>query len=221
MQYIEAINNALFNANSGISKLSDEILALDGMSGKKTRHFYNNLISNIPGARYLEIGMWKGSSLCSAMYGNKATIVAIDNWSEFEDPRKEFMSNLVKYSGLNQVEVIEKDCFDIDVNKLGKFNIYMYDGNHTEESHYKSLTHFIHCMDDVFIFIVDDWNWESVRNGTFRAIKDLQLTTLFQHEVRLTYDNSHTPMDMAHKTWWNGIYICVLQKPVSNNRNST
>lgn len=32
---------------------------MDGMSGIKTRHFYNNLL-NYYDARYLEIGTWKG-----------------------------------------------------------------------------------------------------------------------------------------------------------------
>jgi hypothetical protein len=55
---------------------------MKGYSGKKTRHFYNNLLS-IEDARYLEIGTWKGSTLYSAMYGNKAQITYIDNWSQF------------------------------------------------------------------------------------------------------------------------------------------
>ena len=37
------------------------------MTGIKTRHFYNNIL-NTDDARYLEIGAWKGSSICSAMY---------------------------------------------------------------------------------------------------------------------------------------------------------
>ena len=42
-------------------------------------------------ARYLEIGTWKGSSICSAMCNNKMTCVAIDNRSEFGGTKKEFL----------------------------------------------------------------------------------------------------------------------------------
>lgn len=88
----------------------------------------------------------------------------------------------------------------------------MYDGNHTEDSHYKALSHYYDCLDDIFIFIVDDWNWEYVRNGTYDAIQKLKLKVLYEKEVRLTWDNSHTPQPWARATWWNGIYITILQK---------
>jgi hypothetical protein len=87
--YKTLIDTAFKNAENDISKLTDDILSMEGMTGKKTRHFYNNLL-NTEDARYLEIGCWKGSSVCSAMYGNKAKIVCIDNWSEFEGPKTEF-----------------------------------------------------------------------------------------------------------------------------------
>ena len=64
--YINHVNKSFENAENNVSKLSSEILSLDGMTGNKTRHFYNNIL-NIDDARYLEIGTWKGSSLCSAM----------------------------------------------------------------------------------------------------------------------------------------------------------
>ena len=34
-------------------------------------------------ARYSEVGVWKGSTLCSAIYGNKVRALAADNWSGF------------------------------------------------------------------------------------------------------------------------------------------
>jgi hypothetical protein len=212
MEYIDSIKHALYNTHLDISKLDNDVLNMEGMTGRKTRHFYNNLLGIVPNPRYLEIGTWKGSSLCSAMYGNKANIVCIDNWSEFQGPKNEFIDNLEKYKGLNTVYVVEVDSWAVEVSKLPKFNIYLYDGAHKEEDHYKALMHYINCMDDIFIFIVDDWNWKNVRDGTFRAIKELNLETLYHHEIRLTNDDTHTPKDIAGKTWWNGIYICVLKK---------
>ena len=75
-KYKTLIETSLSNAENNISNISQEIIDLDGMSGTKTRHFYNNLL-NTDDARYLEIGVWKGSSTCSAMYKNKANVICI------------------------------------------------------------------------------------------------------------------------------------------------
>jgi hypothetical protein len=198
------IEYCLRKAEAGQSKITDEILHMDGMTGKMTRHFYNNLLDRVD-PRYLEIGTWKGSSTCSAMCGNKAKVVCIDNFSEFDGPRDEFHKNFNKYKGDNDATFIESDCFQVDVSKLPKFNIYMYDGFHLAESHYKALVHFYDCLDDIFIFIVDDWNWDYVREGTFSSFEKLGLKKLYEKEI-------FTPGNCTKNTWWNGIYIAILQK---------
>jgi len=78
--YKTLIETAFENAENCNSKITDDIIQMEGMSGTKTRHFYNNLL-NTEDARYLEIGTWKGSSVCSAMCNNQAKVVCIDNWS--------------------------------------------------------------------------------------------------------------------------------------------
>jgi Methyltransferase domain len=207
----QQVENAFEKAEKGESKLVDRILRMEGMTGKKTRHFYNNLL-DMEDARYLEIGTWKGSSVCSAMYRNKATVVCIDNWSEFGGPKNQFLINFNMNKGINNAQFIEKDCFKVDTSQLPRFNIYMYDGNHTSDSHYKALVHYYSCLDDIFIFIVDDWNWENVRTGTYKALNQLKLNILYEKEIRLTNDNSHTPEPLAKETWHNGMYVAILQK---------
>ena len=209
--YKTLVETAFQNAENNISKITNDIINMEGMSGIKTRHFYNNLL-NTENARYLEIGTWKGSSVCSAMCGNKATVVCIDNWSQFGGPKDEFLVNFEKFKGENDATFIENDCYKVDVSLLPKFNIYMYDGDHTNESHYNALLHYYNCLDDVFIFIVDDWNWEKVRNGTTKSIQKLNLKILYEKEIRLTWDDSHTPQPQASQTWHNGIYVAILQK---------
>ncbi len=210
-KYKKHITKSFENANENISNITDDIINMEGMTGKMTRHFYNNLL-NIDDARYLEIGTWKGSSVCSAMCNNKAKVVCIDNWSEFGGPKDEFLHNFEKFKGDNDAIFIESDCYKVDVSLLPKFNIYMYDGNHTEESHYRALLHYYNCLDDIFIFIVDDWNWRHVRDGTMHSISKLNLKILYEKEIRLTWDNSHSPGQLGKDTWWNGIYVAILQK---------
>ena len=209
--YKTLIETSFQNAENGISKITTDIINMDGMSGTKTRHFYNNLL-NSHDARYLEIGTWKGSSVCSAMCNNKAKVICIDNWSEFGGPKSEFLVNFEKFKGKNDATFIENDCYKVDVSVLPKFNIYMYDGNHSNDSHYMALLHYYDCLDDVFIFIVDDWNWDDVRDGTYKSIQQLQLKILYEKEIRLTWDNTHTVEQLAKDTWWNGLYVAILQK---------
>jgi hypothetical protein len=202
---------AFERAEQGLSKITQDIIAMEGMTGTKTRHFYNNLLNHTD-VRYLEIGTWKGSSVCSAMYGNCATITCIDNWSEFNGPKDIFLQNLHKYKGGNTTTYIENDCFAIDVATLPTFNIFMYDGNHSKHAHYKALTHYYNCLDDIFIYVVDDWNWQDVRDGTMESIADLGLEIIYEKEIRLTYDNSVTPEPLLSTGWWNGIYAAILKK---------
>lgn len=209
--YKQHIDAAFDAAKQKKSKITEDIIQMEGMTGTLTRHFYNNLL-NMEDARYLEIGTWKGSSVCSAMCGNKAQVVCIDNWSEFGGPKDDFIANFNRHKGENDARFIESDCFKVDITTLPKFNIYMYDGNHTHESHYNALLHYYNCLDDVFIFIVDDWNWQDVRDGTYKSMYKLGLKLLYEREIRLTWDNTHTPLDYARQTWHNGIYVAILQK---------
>ena len=186
------------------SNLTEEVLNMEGMSGKKTRHFYNNLCS-LEKARYLEIGSWKGSSTCSALCNNKLTCLCIDNWSEFGGPKEEFLQNFNKYKGTNDVQFLERNCWNIETSSIGRFNIYMYDGDHSEQSQYDALIRYYQALDDEFIFLVDDWNFNDVKVGTLRAMVDLKLNILFEKQI-------NTESDDPKNDWHNGIGIFVLEK---------
>ena len=122
-KYINLVKTSFKNAENNISKITNDIINMEGKSGIKTRHLYNNLL-NTDDARYLEIGTWKGSSVCSAMCGNKANVICIDNWSEFGGPKSEFLQNFEQFKGENNASFIEKDCYNVDISTLPKFNIY-------------------------------------------------------------------------------------------------
>jgi hypothetical protein len=222
LKYKNHLEKSIAKAEKLESKITNELLKIEGMTGKMTKHFYNNLLE-LEDSKYLEIGSYKGSSTCSALYRNKANVVCIDNWHDFflnelhnnvssTQPINEFLGNIQKYKGENNFSFYREDCFTIDVNKLGKFNIYLYDGCHKYESQYNALKYYINNMEDLFIYIVDDWNDEPVRKGTFDAIRDLNLKNVWNHEIRLTNNNKHTPPHIAESTWWNGVYICILEK---------
>lgn len=214
------IVNSIDKAEKNISKIDintpegKEILEYKGMTGIKTRHLYNNL-SSMSNIKYLEIGTWYGSSSISAMYKNTIRGTFIDNWSQFGGDSNVFRNTIEKFTTPPaSYKLIESDCWEVDTNTLGTFNVYLYDGGHTEEDHYKSLTYYINNMEHIFLFIVDDYNWPEVRDGTFKAIQDLKLKIIFRHEIFMSPDDlKNMPNHKGNDTWWNGCGIFVLQKP--------
>ena len=213
--YIDHLECSFIHADNYYSKLDPTVITMQGMTGLKTRHFYNNVCS-LKDCRYLEIGSWLGSSVCAAMWKNEAIVVCIDNFSQFNeggDIKKEFLKNTNACVGRNSFSFIEDDCFKVNLEPNTRFNIYMYDGEHSYQSQYVALSYFYKNMDDLFIYIVDDWNNEEVRRGTFDAIRDLNL--------RVWWSNSKmTEANGVQLTWWNGMYVAILEKGPSVSKTS-
>jgi hypothetical protein len=196
---------------------SQGIFSIDGMSGKKYRYFINTLIRNVPNARYMEVGSWAGSTLCSAINNNKVQALAIDNWSEFGGPKDKFTTNVQTFKTPEaDVWFIEGDFRQVDYSTIGKYNVYLFDGPHEEKDQHDGLAYALPAVENEFVFIVDDWNWERVRAGTFSAIQKCGLRVLFSTEVRTTLNNSAPPMtsfaDLKNTDWHNGYFIGVLAK---------
>lgn len=198
------------------SNLNNEIINMEGMSGIKTRHLINNICS-WEESKYLEIGCWKGSLTCSALYNNKLTCMAIDNWSEYGGPKEEFLENFNKYKGNNDATFLEKNCWKIEESSIGRFNIFIYDGDNNNDSHYNSLKKYFEAIDDEFIFLVRDWNLLDIQNQVDRVLKDLELITEFKSEFKTESDSD--------KDWYNGLGIFILSKkkpdPVEFKQSTT
>ncbi len=206
---IKFIQQCITDATKEVSKLAlpegDPILDIHGMSSDKNRHLLNNICS-LKNARYLEVGVWQGSTFISAGYKNILNMVAIDNWSQFDGPSDNFIENCKKYINNNKFKQYDQDAFSINPESLGKsFNIYFYDGDHSYDAQYKAFTHFNPILDNTFIAIVDDFNAKDVQEGTYDAFKKLNYNILFEQKL-LTPANSDT------SSWWNGIYIGLIQK---------
>lgn len=217
-KYNQLIEDSLEN---NTTKLPDWILEMDGMSGRKYRHFINNLVNSLEDPRYLEIGCWKGSTSCSAIFGNGVKSYCIDNWSEFGGPKNVFCENVQKCADeCDDIEIIfeEADFRKINYTEIGKYNVYLFDGPHEEKDQYDGLMLVQPALDDEFIFICDDWNWEKVRNGTINAIKKLNLDVLFSIDIKTTDDDSYPPENdtKQNSDWHNGYYISVLRKNETN-----
>mgnify|MGYP005636073569 CR=1 FL=1 len=201
---VSHVESCLKNTDKYISKLNEDILNMEGKSGKKNRHLYNNLCE-FDKTKYLEIGSWKGSLVCSSLYNNKLSCLCIDNWSQFGGPKEEFLVNFNKYKANNNAEFLERDCWNIDTSCIGRFNIYSYDGVYGYQYNYDALYKYYNALDDQFIFLVNNWNDEEVKNGTYKSIEDLKINILFSKLIE-------TSNEIDNNDWSNGVGIFVLEK---------
>jgi len=141
--YNDIVEYAIHNAeNDIIDNISSEIFKIEGMSGRKNRIFLNSLMRNEK-IKYLEIGSWKGSTLCSALYNNYPKYAcAIDNFSQWwseDSPSLYFHENTKKFIKCD-FDFFDVNCFLFNKNLIReKINVYFYDGDHKEEDHYKAL----------------------------------------------------------------------------------
>ena len=210
MDIVAHVKRCIADAEALKSKVTPDILAYEGMSGSKTRHFYNKICS-LPNAKYLEIGTWYGSSSISALYGNKIEATFIDNWSQFNGNKDILVNALEKYKGESTYQLIESDSWKVNVDQLPVFDIYLYDGGHTYHDQYTAISYYLSKLSKHCIVIIDDWNWEQVRKGTYDALLDCGVKVLYRTEVFVD-ESEQMPSDVRKNGWWNGIGIFVLDK---------
>jgi hypothetical protein len=72
------------------------------------------------------------------IYKNKIDAVFIDNWSLFNGNKNIFYNAMNTYNTGSSVEVIDDDCWKVKIIDK-KFNVYLYDGGHDYEDHYKAM----------------------------------------------------------------------------------
>jgi hypothetical protein len=208
---INHVEVSLDRSDKNESKLTKEILNLDGMSGIKTRHFYNNLCS-LENCNYLEVGVWKGSSFISAIYGNKITPIAIENWSEFNGNSKLFLNNVKKLTNNQEFFYVEKDCFKIENQDIKQYfdyiDIFLYDGAHDFESQKKAITYFKEYFANFVIIVIDDWReeWKKVIDGTYEGLKEAGLI-IHKHYYRTSKQEQN-----GNSNYWNGVGIFICEK---------
>jgi len=209
---IDHVQNSIQNAYRDVSRLSNDVLTMEGMSGKKTRHLYNN-ICNLPDSTYLEVGTWKGSSFISAMYKNESVFgFCIDNWCEFGGPKDDFYKNINTHLTNKHIKIIDKDCWKVtstDVNK--PIDIFMYDGAHTYEDQRKAITYYYQFFSKFVIIMIDDWtcDWVGVKQGTLDGINQMNMKIHYSCEIPLVNTTSH---HQGGDTFWNGCGVFICEK---------
>ena len=229
-RYTTHIEKCIAQAHATESRCTPGILQIDGMSGEMTRHLYNNIcdIVKLDGSptSYLEVGAWKGSSTISALYQNPCHATVIDNWSEFGAPMNEFQDNLLTFLGMprtakfsdtlahpgQKVQLIDEDCFALkSMPMFAPYDIYLYDGHHSQESQRKGVVDLWDILADTCILIVDDWEWTEVKAGTYEGLAEVGA------KVVASWDVEKPCYPSGREGFWNGSGIFVLQKAMTTS----
>lgn len=178
--FIDHVNQSIEKAKNHQSWLHAECLDLEGFTtGIMIRMFCNITHLPTPTPAYLEVGLYKGRSFCSCMNNNSLHLYGIEDFSQpFSDDkvREKLEANIERFKGdAGSVTVINSDCFKVDLKQIKHpIHVYMFDGCHEYKPQYDAIPYFLDAMDDVFLFICDDFDWSSPRAATQDALRDLK-----------------------------------------------
>lgn len=211
---LDSLNHVIKYDTEKIPAEFNSLLRIDGMSGGYYRLLINNVVKKLGNdARYLEVGSFKGSTACAAMYNNKCKVLCIDNWSEFGGPKEEFNANISIHKNNNvQLNLIERDFRKVDYSSIGKYNVYLFDGPHSHMDHYDGIIYAQPALDESHILVVDDWNWEKVSTGTLESLNKIKSVVQESLIIKTSEIGDHPKSAGKHSKWHNGYYIAVVSK---------
>jgi len=188
-----------------------DLTDIQGMSTTKTRTL-PYLLTSLGSQNYLEVGTYCGSTFVPTMLGSLTVKgVCVDNWSYPGSSLDELKSNLQRYipDWENRVQIVSGDWRTLTMLALSApIDLYLYDGDHSETSHADALKVAHNLLADEFIFLVDDYNHQAVRNGTAEALKDYEVVSQFDlgDGIQRASGNGDS------KGWWNGYFAAHLRK---------
>ena len=220
MDYIKHIEDSIQWGELEVSKLTLDILNIQGITSNKVKCLLNN-ICNIDEANYLEIGVFRGSTFCSAIYGNNIKATGIDNWSspylmpsgvsqkmnfylrdKQNDPKEEFLTNVKKFGNVDNINVYRANYLDFDYSLIEPLDIIFYDGETKYYDQYTAIKRLIPHMSNKCILIIDDWNWQ--KDGALKALEESDLMITYQKNIYTNGEDS--------KDFWNGLGIFLIEK---------
>ena len=221
MDLVKHIDESIEWGRLEVSKLTQDILDIHGITSNKVKCFLNN-ICNIDNATYLELGVFRGATFCSAIYGNDIYSIAVDNFmspnltprgvshkiSNYYRhnidiiPQEEFLDNVKRFGDVDKISVYKTDYQMFDFSPLSNVDIIFYDGETKFHDQYTALKNMLPIFSDETILIMDDWNW---KNGALdQFIQDNNLFILHSKEL---FTSGEDPDD-----FWNGLGIFLIGK---------
>jgi hypothetical protein len=200
------VDESVAQAERGESNLDPSVLAIKGFSTVTQRHLVNNLASKLE--FYLEVGLFRGATFCAAVSGNPdLCAMGIEDFSQDfsqTDVEQDLIRNVKPFLS-EKVSLMIADCFNYGAS--GKpCDFYYYDGNHSFESQARALPHFLGCMSDTFLYMVDDFDWPDVMAGTAAGM--LRVSDKVREVQRRVLSDGRPD----GPKWHNGIAVFIMEK---------
>ena len=174
---------------------------------------------------YLEIGVFRGSTLINNAINNQKTICyGIDNFSLFNENKKNelFVNKKINENKLTNVKIINSD-FEVAIKLVKKkIGVLFVDGPHDYRSQLITLLKYKRKLAKKCLIIIDDSNYFHVRkaNQDFLEINN-DFSLIFQK-----YTDRHIANSINKKKYingyWNGINIigrCKSKSKIKFQRN--
>ena len=219
MDLIKHIDESIHWGEKEVSKLTQDVMNIHGITSNKIRCFLNNICSI--GGTYLEIGVFRGATFCSAIYQNDIYAIGLDNFASPNlmpmgvsqklasylkqritiSPQEDFLSNVKQFGNPEQIDVYKTDYTTFDYTQLPKLDIVFYDGDTRFHDQYITLKKIIPQFSNQTILIMDDWNWNS---GALEKVFEEE--NLFVTHRRDLYTSGEDMED-----FWNGLGIFLIE----------
>ena len=172
-----------------------------------------------PDECYLEVGSYKGRSMCAAVQGvSDRTFYVLENYLEFgmqgQQAREELERNLEAHASHADVRLLEGNCFEL-LRRPGIIDrpvgVYFYDGEHTGLSHYLALGIIEPWLADEAIVLVDD--------ATYPMVSDAHAAYIARHpqwQVLRRWD----ARENNDPRWANGLHALAFRRDEASARGS-
>lgn len=192
------------------------LVDIEGLSDPKVCNLLNRLVAAMPADQtYLEIGTFKGLTLCSAAIGNKGKLcIACDKfrfWNKYTgwgfQARAAFRANVEKYKATSAtVEFHDMRSLNMFSKGLvkGPIGVYFYDGDHSYAATRDNILAAAPLLANSSILLVDDWRDPIIQESTRDAVK--------QAGLRIEWER-WLGQGAKGRNFWNGLGVFVLQKP--------
>jgi len=188
------------------SKFDDVLKSIHCMSRPRVYAVLNACVSAMdPGELYVEVGTYQGGSLISALLGNTARAIGVDNFSEFQqtNSKDRTRENLEKFGVSERVALLDlhyRDFFG-SLPANSKIHVYNYDGEHGYEPQLAGMEAAWRFLVPGALILVDDLIYPEV----IRAVNQFISNHIESVKIKFVM----LPNQNTDDVWWNG--VCVLQ----------
>jgi len=197
----EIVNTRLPVGSHDMKQRLNALCRIPRMSTFAVGAIINRTVTDMaPDTCFVNIGVWNGFTLLCGMAGNPdKQCIGVDNFSEFGDPKEEFIRRFNEMKSDNH-RFYEMDYREYFVKiHAGEIGHYIYDGHHGYENQMKGLKLAEPFFANNSVILVDDTNGGDPREATLDFISHSKNKYKILLDVKTRANK--------HPTFWNGLII--------------